>query len=140
MARSTNKSPDEDAIGVLSSSWADDFFQQNEQQSYGASVLIEAGKTDRPDDQLLRTIFDNDAQARAFAQVLARARRFHVTAANEFCTFYMEARTSVKGMGRLQYLQAFTGSYDREAAARLWDSSKKKNSENSNTRPIGPGD
>lgn len=127
--------PDDNSEGVLSPNWTDSFFTQQESGGYGASELIKAGKTDRPDDQLLRTDFDTQKQAQAMASLLARARRFKVEPANEFCTFYMEARTSVGGKSRQQFLQAVTMTYDYQLA-----NQKQSQPKNDNTRPIQAGD
>lgn len=137
--KGTGTNPDDDSYGILSAGYMEDFFTQEENQSYGASELIKAGKTERPDDQLLRTIFDSQAQARACASALARARKYKVTAANEYITFYLEGRVSVKGVGRQQYLQGITGTYDGQAAARLWETGKSQK-KNDNTRGIMAGD
>lgn len=131
---------DDKPLGVLSDDFTNSFFKQQENNGYGATELIKAGKTDRPDDQLLRTIFDSDTQARACASMLARARRFNVKPANEFCTFYMEAKVSVKGMSRQQYLQGLTMTYDYQSAQKLWDSGANKKKADPNSRPIMPGD
>lgn len=138
--KGTGTNPDDDSYGILNSGYMDDFFTQEENQSYGATELIKAGKTERPDDQLLRTIFDSQAQARACASALARARKYKVTAANEYITFYLEGRVSVKGVGRQQYLQGITGRYDDNLAIKLWDTGKSNKDRSNSSRGILPGD
>ena len=131
--------PDDESIGVLSPGFADDFFSEQERQGYGASELIKAGKTDSPDDQLLRTILKSDEQAHAFSDILQRAERFHVKDAKIYMTYLAEALVSVHGIGRLQFLQGLTLNYDTGAAAKIMDNNKS-NKNGSNNRPVGPGD
>ena len=129
--------PDDNAQGVVSDQWTNDLFTQQEQSSFGASELIKAGKPDRPDDQLSRTIFSNEKQAFAFSALLAKARKYKVTSAIEMMTFAMEALTSVQGTSRRQYLQGITSTYDWYDTPRNKD---KNNQKQANTRPIQAGD
>lgn len=135
----SGKNPDDDAIGVVSPQWTDDLFAQQESGGYGASELIKAGKPERPDDQLSRTIFSSERQAFAFATLLAKARKYHVTPAIEQMTFSMEALTSVNGTARRQYLQAFTNTYDYYDSPRMQEKLKQAQKQN-NQRPIQAGD
>lgn len=129
--------PDESG-GILTGEFVDSFFSDQERQGVGASELIKAGKTDSPDDQLLRTIFKNEEQAQAFASMLQRAERFHSKSAKAFCTYMMESLVSVNGLGRLQFLQGLTLNWDSNIAAKLMNTNADK--KNVNSRPIGPGD
>ena len=130
--------PDDESIGVLSSGFTEDFFSEQERQGYGATELIKAGKTDKPDELLPKTILKSDEQAQAYADILQRGKRFHVTDAETFITYLAEANVSVHGIGRLQFLQGLTLSYDPAATAKLMDN--KNASKNKNERPIGAGD
>ena len=132
----SGSNPDDNAQGVVSDDYVNGLFSQQEQVSYGASELIKAGKPDRPDDQLSRTIFSNEKQAFAFAALLAKARKYKVTPAIEMMTFAMEALTSVQGTSRRQYLQGITSTYDFYDSQRMRDSKNNKQ----NTRPIQAGD
>lgn len=136
----TGGNPDDESLGVLSPGFADDFFSEQERQGYGASELIKAGKTDSPDDQLVKTILKSDEQAHAFADILQRAERFHCKNAKTYATYLAEALVSVHGIGRLQFLQGLTLNYDTNAAAKLMDNNKNNNKNGNNNRPIGPGD